>query len=383
MLIIPTRRILIFGFLAFVLIGLEQGILGLFVAELGTQLRRSPEELGLFFALHGVGSAIVTGSALIGWLEKRNNKRIAMASLALSAGGFLVVFGESWTSKLFAAPLLGIGFGGLSMSFNTLFVTHFSQKNAGLLNVLNATYGLGAVAAPWLVSTGTYSATQVFLTVAALSLAVMLGAWGIDDRVPSNLPTSSGDKNNAGPVVPLLFTAFLILFLEAGLTYWMPSLLADSPQDEFVAARYMTVFFGWFVIVRLGAAALATWISTLGFALIGLSGVFASLILVSTSFIPLSDTAFIGAFMGLIFPNAYAWMLMNGHGGIALGAKLLLSAITGATVGPWVLGWIWPLFGDTAVLLTLSVTSALSVVIMLRIHFQTRKILVINQRVGV
>ena len=46
MLTIPTRRILIFGFLAFVLIGLEQGILGLFVAELGAQLRRSPEELG-------------------------------------------------------------------------------------------------------------------------------------------------------------------------------------------------------------------------------------------------------------------------------------------------------------------------------------------------
>ena len=48
MLTIPTRRILIFGFLAFVLIGLEQGILGLFVAELGAQLHRSPEELGLF-----------------------------------------------------------------------------------------------------------------------------------------------------------------------------------------------------------------------------------------------------------------------------------------------------------------------------------------------
>ena len=61
---LPTRRILAFGFLAFVLIGLEQGILGLFVAEMGAQLDRSPEELGLFFALHGVGSAIVTGSAL-------------------------------------------------------------------------------------------------------------------------------------------------------------------------------------------------------------------------------------------------------------------------------------------------------------------------------
>ena len=378
MLTIPTRRILIFGFLAFVLIGLEQGILGLFVAELGAQLRRSPEELGLFFALHGVGSAIVTGSALIGWLEKRNNKRIAMASLALGAGGFLVVFGESWILKLVAAPLLGIGFGGLSMSFNTLFVTHFSQKNAGLLNVLNATYGLGAVAAPWLVSTGMYSGTEVFLAIAVLSLVVMIGAWGIDDRVPSNLPTIASEDSGTSRVAPLLVTAFLILFLEAGLTYWMPSLLAETSDNELIGASYMAAFFGWFVVVRLGAAALATWITTLGFALIGLSGVFASLLLVSTGFIPLSETSFIGAFMGLIFPNAYAWMLMTGHGGTALGAKLLLSAITGATVGPWLLGWVWPIFGDIAVQLTLASASAFSMAIMLRTYLQTRKMLVID-----
>lgn len=378
MLTIPTRRILIFGFLAFVLIGLEQGILGLFVAELGAQLRRSPEELGLFFALHGVGSAIVTGSALIGWLEKRNNKRIAMASLALSAGGFLVVFGESWTLKLVAAPLLGIGFGGLSMSFNTLFVTHFSQKNAGLLNVLNATYGLGAVTAPWLVSAGMYSGTEVFLAIAVLSFVVMIGAWGIDDRVPSNLPTIASEDSGTSRVAPLLVTAFLILFLEAGLTYWMPSLLAKTSGDELIGASYMAAFFGWFVVVRLGAAALAAWITTLGFALIGLGGVFASLLLVSTGFIPLSETSFIGAFMGLIFPNAYAWMLMTGHGGTALGAKLLLSAITGATLGPWLLGWVWPIFGDIAVLLTLALASALSIVIMLLTYLRTRKILVID-----
>ena len=378
MLTIPTRRILIFGFLAFVLIGLEQGILGLFVAELGVQLRRSPEDLGLFFALHGVGSAIVTGSALIGWLEKRNNKRIAMASLALGAGGFLVVYGELWILKLIAAPLLGIGFGGLSMSFNTLFVTHFSQKNAGLLNVLNATYGLGAVAAPWLVSTGMYSGTEVFLAIAVLSLVVMIGAWGIDDRVPSNLPTVASEDGNTSTVAPLLGTAFLILFLEAGLTYWMPSLLAKTSDNELIGASYMAAFFGWFVVVRLGAAALATWITTLGFALIGLGGVLASLLFVSTGFIPLSETSFIGAFMGLIFPNAYAWMLMTGHGGTALGAKLLLSAITGATLGPWLLGWIWPIFGDVAVLLTLASASALSMAIMLRTYLRTRKMLIID-----
>ena len=378
MLTIPIRRILVFGFLAFLLIGLEQGILGLFVAELGSQLQRSPEELGLFFALHGVGSAIVTGSALIGWLERRNSKRIAIASLCLGVGGVLVVLGHSWWLKLVAAPLLGIGFGGLSMSFNTLFVTHFSQKNAGLLNVLNATYGLGAVAAPWVVSTGLYSGMEVFLAVAALSFVVMIGAWGIDDRIPSNLSKVEARRGNEVIVLPLLAIAFLMLFLEAGLTYWMPSLLTNTTDDELIAANYMAAFFAWFVVVRLGAATLATWISTLGFALIGLIGVFASLLLVSTGLVPLAETTFLGAFMGLIFPNAYAWMLMTGHGGTALGAKILLSAITGGTIGPWVLGWVWPTFGDNAVLLTLACISAIAVIVMLDTHSRAKKISVIN-----
>lgn len=373
-----ARRILVFGFLAFVLIGLEQGILGLFVVELGIELRRSPEELGLFFALHGVGSAIVTGSALLGWLERRNSKRIALASVSLGVGSFLIIFGDSWPLKLLAAPLLGIGFGGLSMSFNTLFVTYFSRKNAGLLNVLNATYGLGAVAAPWFVSTRVFSATEVFLTIAGLSFIVTIGAWGVDDRVPSTTPTNINQDNRTKAIAPLLLTAFLILFLEAGLTYWMPSLLANKSNDDMVGANYMAAFFGWFVVVRLGAAASAKWVSTLGFALIGLSGVCGSLLLVKLGVIPLSKTSFIGAFMGLIFPNAYAWMLLTGHGGTALGAKILLSAITGATIGPWILGWIWPTFGDAAVLLTLAGVSVGSFLIMLRTHFRVRKISAIS-----
>ena len=300
------------------------------------------------------------------------------ASLSLSLGATMVVTGESWLIKLLAAPLLGAGFGGLSMSFNTLFVTHFSQKNAGLLNVLNATYGLGAVAAPWLVSTGIYSGEEIFIAIAALSCVVMLGAWGVDDRVPSTLPQTQTTDRRAQNVAPLLVTAFFILFLEAGLTYWMPSLLVKTSDNELIGANYMAAFFAWFVVVRLGAAALAQWITTLGFALIGLSGVCASLLLVTAGVIPLSETTFIGAFMGLIFPNAYAWMLMTGHGGTALGAKVLLSAITGATIGPWILGWIWPIFGDTAVLLTLTGVSVSSVLIMLRTQSRAGEMSVIR-----
>ena len=368
MLTVPTQRIITFGLIAFVVIGLEQGLLGLFVSELGTKLAKSSQDLGLFFALHGLGSAVVTGSALIGWMEQKNNKRISLASLSLCLGSILIVTGDYWLLKLIAAPLLGLGFGGLSMSFNTLIVTHFSQKNAGLLNVLNATYGLGAVAAPWLLSQGLLTGNELFVVIALASITVCVGAWNIDDRIP-NRPSIASEDPNAAPIVQLLLIAFSILFIEAGLTYWMPSLLRDTSGESAVAAAYMARFFLWFVIVRLTAAALALWISALGFAVFGLAGIFCSLVLVLIGTIPLAGTSFTGAFMGLIFPNAYAWMLTKGGGGTTTGAKILLSAITGATLGPWLLGWILPYLGQSALLWLVGSLSLATAGLILTTHF--------------
>jgi FHS family glucose/mannose:H+ symporter-like MFS transporter len=373
MLSVPTNRILIFGFLAFILIGLEQGVLGLFVAELGQHFNRSPKDLGLFFALHGIGSGLVTAVALVSWVERRNSKRIALSSLALGLGSGLIVVGDSWHLKLIAAPLLGIGFGGLSMSFNTLFVTYFSQKNASLLNVLNATYGIGAVAAPWLLSRDLLAGSELFNVIALLSFIVLVGAWTIDDRIPSHTHTDTTSSTTTS-VYPILLVAFLILFIEAALTYWMPSLLSAQSSNNADAADYMAQFFLWFVIVRLSAAALAVWVSTLGFALLGLLGLCLSLAGVVTGFVALADTSFTGAFMGLIFPNAYAWMLTKSGGGTAMGARILLSAIVGATTGPWILGWILPLAGETAVLVLLSAVSAATFLLMLFLDLKTRRL---------
>ena len=253
------------------------------------------------------------------------------------------------------------------MSFNTLFVTHFSQKNAGLLNVLNATYGLGAVTAPWLLSQGLLTGSELFVVIALASMIVCLGAWNIDDRIPVRSAIPSENEQMA-PILPLLVIAFTILFIEAGLTYWMPSLLSDPTGDGATAAAFMARFFFWFVIVRLTAAALAIWVSTLGFAVFGLAGIFCSLVLVLAGTVSLADTSFTGAFMGLIFPNAYAWMLTKGGGGTTTGAKILLSAITGATLGPWLLGWVLPYLGQSAVLWLLSSMSLATAGLMLITH---------------
>ena len=349
---LPLPLLIIAGFCAFLIIGIEQGVLGIFVAELGQLYDRDPEELGLFFALHGVGSALVTGAALIPFIEERNHRRITIAALCMATGAWLVSGPAAWPLKLVASVLLGIGFGGLSMSFNTLFVTRFSQHNASLLNVLNATYGLGAVAGPWILTRQWLDGQGIFTLIAIASALLALLSITIDDRVPSrDQVTIEGART--GSIAPILSVAFLTLMIEAGLTYWVPSLLDTQGYGADVIADFMTTFFAWFVVIRLLAALTAAVFNTFIFAVFGHAGVVITLTLAATGQLSLADIGFIGAFMGIIFPNAYAWMLNTSRGGTTTGAKIMLSAISGATAGPYVLGWVLPLFGTTAVLVTL------------------------------
>jgi FHS family glucose/mannose:H+ symporter-like MFS transporter len=349
---IPLPLLIIAGFCAFLIIGIEQGVLGIFVAELGQLYERDPEELGLFFALHGVGSALVTGAALIPFIEERNHRRITIAALCMATGAWLVSGPAAWPLKLVASVLLGIGFGGLSMAFNTLFVTRFSQHNASLLNVLNATYGLGAVAGPWILTRQWLDGQGIFTLIAIASALLAVLSITIDDRVPArDQVTIEGART--GSIAPILSVAFLTLMIEAGLTYWVPSLLDAQGYGADVIANFMTTFFAWFVVIRLLAALTAAVFNTFIFAVFGHTGVVITLTLAATGQLSLADIGFIGAFMGIIFPNAYAWMLNTSRGGTTTGAKIMLSAISGATAGPYVLGWVLPLFGTTAVLVTL------------------------------
>ena len=89
-----------------------------------------------------------------------------------------------------------------------------------------------------------------------------------------------------------------------------------------------------------------------------------TLTLAATGQLSLADIGFIGAFMGIIFPNAYAWMLNTSRGGTTTSAKIMLSAISGATAGPYVLGWVLPLFGATSVLVTLLIAGLLTIYLM-------------------
>lgn len=79
------------------------------------------------------------------------NRTLLTLSYGLTAVGdaaFALMTG--WPLMLAAALLTGLGFGGIDYGLNQLFAVGFGDCGSAMLNVLNARFGIGAVAGPTL-----------------------------------------------------------------------------------------------------------------------------------------------------------------------------------------------------------------------------------------
>ena len=60
---------------------------------------------------------------------------------------------------------------------------------------------------------GLLTGSELFVAIALASMVVCLGAWNIDDRIPTRSAITS-ENEQVAPILPLLLTAFAILFIE-------------------------------------------------------------------------------------------------------------------------------------------------------------------------
>src|SRR5216683_4231073 len=110
-----------------------------------------------------VASGVLTthfSGALIGVLAsmrvlQRVSSRTFMlgAITCLGVGCASVAVAPSWPSFLASVFVIGVGFGALDIGCNQLVAHSGGTRRTAILNALNGTFGLGAVAGPLLAST--------------------------------------------------------------------------------------------------------------------------------------------------------------------------------------------------------------------------------------
>ncbi len=322
------RMNLVLAFLAFVLIGCNDGAFGVLIPSVRAFYHIDNVTISWLFLLSTLGylTASFNNGLLMGKLGERRFLLLGLALFMLCAG--LFGFRPPFALILFLALLLGFGTAMLDAGLNAYVAS--LPNNATLLNYLHAFYGAGALLGPLVASS--LLALQLgwqatYMAWFCLALLIFLGVW-FAFKVQAQ-PMKQGSEQQGNMLFKALrlrgvwLAAFFLLFYvgtEVSLGSWGYSFLT---------------------IARSGPALFSAWI---------VSGYWCGLTLGRL-------------FLANVAPRLGVRRLITlCLGGVALGLLLawLLPGVWGAAPGIWLTGFsLGPLFPTAIALMPQLVSSRL------------------------
>ncbi|AWN22956.1 MFS transporter [Deinococcus irradiatisoli] len=336
------------GFLAFLLLGLAQAGYGPAFVRFEQQFKVSTAAVAGISSAHFFGSAlgpVVLGALLLRWPLRAS----VMAGSAVFALGLLgLVFAPIWPLALAAAFFVGLGFGALSGGFNAAFAT----LGAGPSSLINAMFGIGAVAAPLLaLGLGAYPGPFVLTAVLALGLTVSLRSVRVWPAQRAELAASPVAWRRVGLFALLFFT---YVGIEAGLGSWAPTHLKQigNAHPEVVTSAY------WLALTagRLGFAAFGSRLtphrvvlSCVGLALLGLA-------LLAVPALVVAGYLMVGVAAAPVFPTLLAWFAARFPARVS--PLMLTAGSLGGAVIPALIGVLVARFGVQAIPLAVAIDAA-------------------------
>ena len=139
------------AFYAFVSIGIAEGGLGVLLPSILETYHLTPATVTVLFISQVTGYAIAaaTSSLLSSYLGLARS--LLLASISLTSALSIYAFTTHWWVMVAAGLLLGLGAGLIDAGINTFIAN--DQRNANLLGMLHAFYGVGALLGPILATT--------------------------------------------------------------------------------------------------------------------------------------------------------------------------------------------------------------------------------------
>ena len=253
----PDRRarnaLLAAGIASFMLMGAGQALFGPALPTYERLLAITTAQAAWIVSAFWVGSFL--GVALMYFIGTKVNPRSGLAGLAV--GAVLLALGGTWLPVVAGSVLFGAGYGVLTAVFNPRVLAVFGPRGPSMLSLLNASFSIGAIAAPQVFIALGGDPKLVFGLIAVLAAVLAAVLWlatGLTGRVKAAAAAQSGGFRLSWPI--LIFGAFAI-GMEASLVGLGPTALVRAGLSEESAANLLSLFFVAFLAGRIALVFLA------------------------------------------------------------------------------------------------------------------------------
>ena len=349
--------LLIVGVATFVMMGAGQALFGPALPVYGRSFALGQGEVGLLVSTLWIGCFL--GVALMYFKGATMTPQHALAAMAIGAAGMA---GLGWGLTLAGALVFGFGYGMSTAVFNPRVMRAFGVYGPSMLSLLNATFGVGAIAAPlafvWLGSDPAWAFGLVALVTAVICL--FAGPAGREAAA------TTGAVKAFRPHWGILAFGMVAIGMEASLAGLGPTALIRAGVDEARASELLSAFFVVFLLSRVVLIFVAHRIAPfLLFTLaVGSAGAFAlgaALVSPAVFFVAM------GASAGVFFPGFYVTASAKMGEDTRVPPTIVASGLVGAIAAPLVFAPLTAAMGErgffwlvAAIMLALTVAAVLS-----------------------
>jgi fucose permease len=211
------------AFYAFIAIGIAEGGLGVLLPSILQTYHLTPATVTALFLSQMTGYIIaaMTSSLLGSWMGLA--QMLLLAAIALTSALIVYAVTPHWFVMVACGILLGLGIGLIDAGINTFIAS--KQKNANLMGMLHAFYGIGALSGPTLATTLLafgMNWRQVYLVVAGVVGVMIVGMlWSVLQRYQPMMARLSADTNPIANLrialkAPIVLVAGLLLLIYVG-----------------------------------------------------------------------------------------------------------------------------------------------------------------------
>ncbi|MBK8902119.1 MAG: MFS transporter [Anaerolineaceae bacterium] len=359
------------GLLSFVLIGGAQALYGPSLPVFTENFGLPAGAAGLLVSVHNAGVLLGVASAIPLANRSLARWRVGLACALLAVGALLIGFGLSWLLTLAGGLIIGLAYGALTIGLNSLYAVGYGRRSPGMVNLLNAIFGVGAILSPLLFLLDFANSRMPFFVLAGFGAALVPLGLMMDDRLPTRA-TELRPRQNRGILLAFIALLGFGVGVEVSTIGYAATYLLAVGVSADGAAAATSLFFLMFTASRLAVIPLSLRLRPYQIVLgsLGLT----TLLLAVANLPPLATVAVVllGASLGTVFPNCFNW-LNQAFGATSGTVYILAGSLVGGMVVPAVVAQIIPLAGESSIMLTLAGISVLTLLmgILIKVRLAT------------